>query len=55
MDDSERQKSIDDLEIVASQSWNSNQDQMGVFVRKLKEFGMISVLFMWTCILINIQ
>ena len=36
MDDSERQKSIDDLEILASQSWNSNQDHMGVFVRKFK-------------------
>ena len=36
VDDSEKQKSIDDLEIMASQSWNSNQNHMGVFVRKFK-------------------
>ena len=36
VDDPERKMKIDDLEILASQSWNSNTDHIGVFVRKFK-------------------
>ena len=36
VDDSEKRNGIDDLEIIASKSWNSNQDHIGVFVRKFK-------------------